>query len=156
LANLTAVLLRNNLKGYLARPETGELRGAGDSLKSAFDLGFNLFQRERKINTTLQRACGFLRGLLNYVSLKEGASITYRTALFLSLPLIVPVSTTAILLIQSWVACDGFRDAHNHSFEAIWCERRDSNPHALRRWNLNPVRLPIPPPSHFMELSGNT
>jgi hypothetical protein len=26
-----------------------------------------------------------------------------------------------------------------------WCERRESNPHALRRWNLNPVRLPIPP-----------
>jgi squalene synthase HpnC len=29
-----------------------------------------------------------------------------------------------------------------------WCEGRDSNPHASRRWNLNPVRLPIPPPSH--------
>src|SRR5437879_192892 len=28
-----------------------------------------------------------------------------------------------------------------------WCEGRDSNPQALRRWNLNPVRLPIPPPS---------
>jgi iron complex transport system permease protein len=27
----------------------------------------------------------------------------------------------------------------------MWCERRDSNPHALRRWDLNPVRLPIPP-----------
>src|SRR5258708_1895172 len=29
--------------------------------------------------------------------------------------------------------------------EATWCERRDSTPHAFRRWNLNPVRLPIPP-----------
>src|SRR4249919_3520281 len=29
--------------------------------------------------------------------------------------------------------------------EAAWCERRDSNPHALRHWNLNPGRLPIPP-----------
>ena len=27
----------------------------------------------------------------------------------------------------------------------IWCGRRDSNPHDFRRWNLNPVRLPIPP-----------
>src|SRR5690606_18703164 len=26
-----------------------------------------------------------------------------------------------------------------------WCERGDSNPHALRHWNLNPGRLPIPP-----------
>ncbi len=26
-----------------------------------------------------------------------------------------------------------------------WCGRRDSNPHDLRRWNLNPVRLPVPP-----------
>ncbi len=26
----------------------------------------------------------------------------------------------------------------------VWCGRRDSNPHGLRRWNLNPVRLPIP------------
>ena len=30
-----------------------------------------------------------------------------------------------------------------------WCERRDSNSHASRRWNLNPVRLPIPPLSLF-------
>lgn len=26
-----------------------------------------------------------------------------------------------------------------------WCERRDSNPQATRRWILSPVRLPIPP-----------
>src|SRR6185369_7571450 len=26
-----------------------------------------------------------------------------------------------------------------------WCGRRDLNPQALRRWNLNPVRLPVPP-----------
>ncbi len=26
-----------------------------------------------------------------------------------------------------------------------WCGRRDLNPHDLRRWNLNPVRLPVPP-----------
>ena len=29
----------------------------------------------------------------------------------------------------------------------MWCEGWDSNPQASRRWNLNPVRLPIPPPS---------
>src|SRR5262249_55056292 len=26
-----------------------------------------------------------------------------------------------------------------------WCARRDSNPHILRYWNLNPARLPVPP-----------
>src|SRR5881275_1100571 len=26
-----------------------------------------------------------------------------------------------------------------------WCARRESNPHILRYWNLNPARLPIPP-----------
>src|SRR5690606_18145106 len=26
-----------------------------------------------------------------------------------------------------------------------WCERGDSNPHALRHWYLKPGRLPIPP-----------
>ena len=31
-----------------------------------------------------------------------------------------------------------------------WCERGDSNPHALRHWNLNPGRLPIPPLSRFL------
>ncbi len=31
----------------------------------------------------------------------------------------------------------------------VWCERQESNLHALRRWNLNPVRLPIPPLSHL-------
>ncbi len=35
-----------------------------------------------------------------------------------------------------------FRDSRVLS---ISCARRDLNPHALRRWNLNPVRLPIPP-----------
>jgi hypothetical protein len=30
-----------------------------------------------------------------------------------------------------------------------WCERRDSNSHGLPRWNLNPVRLPIPPLSQL-------
>src|SRR5678810_803817 len=29
----------------------------------------------------------------------------------------------------------------------VWCEGRDSNPHALRRQILSLVRLPIPPPS---------
>ena len=28
------------------------------------------------------------------------------------------------------------------------CGRKESKPHALRRWNLNPVRLPIPPRPH--------
>src|SRR5579875_1048894 len=28
---------------------------------------------------------------------------------------------------------------------AAWCGRGDLNPHDLHRWNLNPVRLPIPP-----------
>ena len=32
-----------------------------------------------------------------------------------------------------------------------WCERRDSNPHALRRQNLNLVRLPIPPLSRLSD-----
>src|SRR3569623_1901140 len=29
-----------------------------------------------------------------------------------------------------------------------WCGRRDSNPHILRYWNLNPARLPVPPRPH--------
>src|SRR5678816_1941291 len=33
------------------------------------------------------------------------------------------------------------------SFSVLWCEGRDSNPHALRRQILSLVRLPIPPPS---------
>ncbi len=33
----------------------------------------------------------------------------------------------------------------------IWCERRDSNPHAFRRQNLNLVRLPIPPLSQLID-----
>jgi hypothetical protein len=28
------------------------------------------------------------------------------------------------------------------------CERRESNPHTFRYWNLNPARLPVPPLSH--------
>ena len=33
------------------------------------------------------------------------------------------------------------------------CERRESNPHAFRHWNLNPARLPIPPLSQEDVLS---
>src|SRR5262245_12444865 len=33
------------------------------------------------------------------------------------------------------------------AFPVLWCEGRDSNPHALRRQILSLVRLPIPPPS---------
>src|SRR5574337_221577 len=32
-----------------------------------------------------------------------------------------------------------------HGRRAPWCERRDSNPHGLPHWNLNPARLPVPP-----------
>ena len=35
-----------------------------------------------------------------------------------------------------------------------WCERGDSNPHGLPRWNLNPVRLPIPPLSQPLSPNG--
>ena len=35
-----------------------------------------------------------------------------------------------------------------------WCERGDSNPHGLPRWNLNPVRLPIPPLSQLLSPNG--
>src|SRR5690606_34924353 len=37
--------------------------------------------------------------------------------------------------------------AGNCSAWHLWCERRDSNSHTLRRRNLNPLRLPIPPRS---------
>src|SRR6476619_252369 len=32
-----------------------------------------------------------------------------------------------------------------NSFASLWCGRRDSNPHTLRRQDLNLLRLPIPP-----------
>ncbi len=37
-------------------------------------------------------------------------------------------------------------------FQNIWWGIRDSNSYTLRRWNLNPVRLPIPPTPHFSSL----
>ena len=36
-----------------------------------------------------------------------------------------------------------------------WWGRRDSNSHTSRRWNLNPVRLPIPPRPHVSLLKTN-
>ena len=55
---------------------------------------------------------------------------------------------------------NGFGDRHatitpilycliNHlNSNDLWWGRRDSNSHTLRRWNLNPVRLPISPRPH--------
>jgi hypothetical protein len=34
------------------------------------------------------------------------------------------------------------------------CERRESNPHALRHWNLNPARLPVSPLSRRGPFTG--
>ena len=59
----------------------------------------------------------------------------------------------ALVLIALTNACPLVKSAVARSVGAsaqrvevmVWCERRDSNPHAVRRWNLNPVRLPIPP-----------
>ena len=40
-------------------------------------------------------------------------------------------------------------------FGNVWWGWRDSNSHTLRRWNLNPVRLPIPPqPLMVLRVSG--
>jgi hypothetical protein len=38
--------------------------------------------------------------------------------------------------------------SHQTSIKENWCPGRDSNPHALRRRILSPLRLPIPPPGH--------
>ncbi|CAI8827121.1 hypothetical protein EMIT047CA2_240041 [Pseudomonas soli] len=35
-----------------------------------------------------------------------------------------------------------------YSLTETWCGRRDSNSYSLRRWNLNPVCLPISPRPH--------
>ena len=45
-----------------------------------------------------------------------------------------------ILLISLYSVCKG----------EFWCPRSDSNRHALRRQNLNLVRLPISPPGHIL------
>ena len=37
----------------------------------------------------------------------------------------------------------------------LWCGRRDSNSYASRRWNLNPVRLPISPLPHTLDYLDN-
>ncbi len=34
-----------------------------------------------------------------------------------------------------------------------WCAARDLNPQALRRWDLNPERLPISPAAHYISQS---
>src|SRR6202043_2127252 len=36
--------------------------------------------------------------------------------------------------------------ARSKAFLGRWCTGGESNPYALRRWNLNPVRLPVSPP----------
>ena len=33
----------------------------------------------------------------------------------------------------------------SNSLRQVWCGQWDSNPQALRHWNLNPARMPIPP-----------
>src|SRR5690606_1568195 len=39
----------------------------------------------------------------------------------------------------------GYREGHFFDNPKRKCERRESNPHALRHWILSPARLPVPP-----------
>ncbi len=51
-----------------------------------------------------------------------------------------------------------FQDLNDLTFKSTlslnlkWWGRRDSNSYTLRRWNLNPVRLPISPRPHLGHL----
>ncbi len=44
------------------------------------------------------------------------------------------------------------KKARSSSCFFLWWGRRDSNSYTLRRWNLNPVRLPISPRPHLGHL----
>ena len=47
------------------------------------------------------------------------------------------------------VACgDQYLVKEGRSTVSVWWARRDSNPHPLRDWNLNPARLPVSPLAH--------
>jgi hypothetical protein len=51
-----------------------------------------------------------------------------------------------------------FKSLASTSFatSAQWCGRRESNPRALRHWNLNPALLPIPPRPHASDTTSRT
>jgi hypothetical protein len=64
----------------------------------------------------------------------------------------IATAISAGVLILSFMATLHMHDQCHPN--GLWCGRRDSNPHSLRRWNLNPVRLPIPPRPHVVGLEG--
>jgi hypothetical protein len=116
---LFAVGLRHHLVGHLARTETGHLDRFRHPLEALLNVAFDIGDGNDHFDTTLQRAGRdyILFLILHENFLKDGNGFGGK-----------------------WYRCSPIR------FDA-WCEGRDSNSYALRRWNLNPVRLPIPPPS---------
>ena len=60
-----------------------------------------------------------------------------------------PVVSTETCIDQN--LCDDFTPANCTD---RWCERRDSNPHGVTHWNLNPARLPVPPLSPSIGVSA--
>ena len=61
-----------------------------------------------------------------------------------------------MILITTLLRFSGIVIPHRISAYIIWCPLGDSNSHALRRQNLNLVRLPIPPKGHYSSSSNSS
>ncbi len=62
----------------------------------------------------------------------------------------LPLHQSSIFMIKH--SRFNHKKKQDHNLALLWWGRRDSNSYTLRRWNLNPVRLPISPRPHLGHL----
>ena len=137
-----------------------DYQGARALIDGALDLARDfakVYERCDEPNKRLANQTFFTRIYLN-----EGGEITADTAEPFTAILDEATKEQAIAWAEEHTSTDDKSDVvtQNPFLRArvttslVSCARRDSNPHALGHWNLNPARLPIPPLARRTSLTG--
>ena len=136
-----AVAFAQQGQRHLARTETGDPHHSPDFVEPLCDLVLDLVRRDRDLELALQPlGAGF--GHIH------GSVLTFLASVWACADLDCASWNCASLALPS--ARAPFSPPFPPPLRAgqdsgRWCGRGDLNPHDFHRWNLNPVRLPIPP-----------
>ncbi len=145
-AHLLAKTLLDHLGRHLARTEALDAHGARDLAEPATDVALQALLRQGEGQAAFQVAGGFDRSLHvdSCHRWRPGPRYDVEDERFPT-DMIPPQPCSFADSGWRFQPAPGQARPGNIRPTHGWCERGDSNPHALRHWNLNPGRLPIPP-----------
>ncbi len=137
-------------QGDLAGPEPVDLHLVLHADEFALQTGGQVRRREHDLVLAPQSVSADLRNL----HLTCPSKLVFNAANGRNLERRITVSATESKLERQRAVANGgdttrgdpaeLRPSPRHG-RSRWCGRRDSNPHDVSHWNLNPARLPVPP-----------